>query len=112
MAWRGYHRGHAAAAGRRARRWVALTDEDGVLVLVNRRLEEMFGYEHRELVGQPVETPIPADLEHAHRIHRAGYAQAPKARPMGVGARLVGLRKDGTSVNAHVRRGRSPGGRC
>ena len=69
---------------------VALTDDDGVLVLVNRRLEEMFGYEHGELAGQPVETLIPAGLEHAHRIHRAGYAQAPKARPMGAGARLVG----------------------
>jgi anti-anti-sigma factor len=81
---------------------VALTDADGVLVLVNRRLEEMFGYEHGELGGQPVETLIPADLQQAHRIHRAGYAQAPKARPMGAGARLVGLRKDGATFPVEI----------
>jgi anti-anti-sigma factor len=73
---------------------VALTDDDGALVLVNRRLEEMFGYAHGELIGRPVESLLPADLRAVHVSHRAGYAQQPRARPMGVGQRLVGLRKD------------------
>ena len=81
---------------------VALTDDDGVLALVNRRLEDMFGYEHGELVGQPVESLIPAVLQEAHRSHRAAYAQAPKARPMGAGARLVGLRKDGGTFPVEI----------
>jgi anti-anti-sigma factor len=81
---------------------VALTDDDGVLALVNRRMEDMFGYEHGELAGQPVESLIPADLLEAHRIHRAGYAQAPRARPMGAGARLVGLRKDGATFPVEI----------
>ena len=49
---------------------VALADDDGTLALVNRRLEEMFGYEHGELAGQPVESLIPADL-------RGGAPQPP-----------------------------------
>jgi len=81
---------------------VALTDDDGVLALVNRRLEDMFGYAHDELIGHPVESLIPADLRAAHRNHRAAYAQAPGARPMGAGARLVGLRKDGTTFPVEI----------
>jgi anti-anti-sigma factor len=81
---------------------VALADDDGLLALVNRLAEEMFGYEQGELVGQPIESLVPADLRAAHRGHRAAYSQAPTARPMGVGARLVGLRKDGATFPVQV----------
>jgi anti-anti-sigma factor len=81
---------------------VALADDDGTLALVNRRVEEMFGYEHAELAGQPVESLIPADLRAAHHAHRAGYARTPRTRAMGEGMRLVGLRKDGTTFPVQV----------
>jgi len=81
---------------------VALVGDDGVLALVNRRAEEMFGYEHAELTGQLVESLIPADLRAAHRGYRAGYVQEPRTRPMGAGARLVGLRKDGATFPVQV----------
>lgn len=81
---------------------VVLADDDGALVLVNRRLEDMFGYAHGELAGRPVESLLPADLRAAHRGHRAGYARAPRARPMGAGARLVGVRKDGATFPVSV----------
>ena len=81
---------------------VALTDSDGTLALANLRLEEMTGYTHGELTGCPVESLVPADLRAAHRGYRAAYAQAPRARPMGAGARLVALRKDGTTFPAVI----------
>ncbi len=81
---------------------VALADHHGMLLLTNRRLEEMFGYQHGELRGQPVEQLIPAHLQDAHRRHRAGHGQAPATRPMGAGARLVGLRKDGSTFPAEI----------
>ena len=81
---------------------VALADHEGMLALANRRLEEMFGYEHAELADRPVESLIPADLQAAHRTHRAAYALAPRARPMGAGARLVGLRKDGSTFPVQI----------
>jgi len=81
---------------------VALIDGGGTLALANLRLEEMFGYEHGELIGRPVESLVPADLQAAHRGHRAAYARAPRARPMGAGARLVALRKDGTTFPAVI----------
>jgi anti-anti-sigma factor len=81
---------------------VTLTDDDGTLVLVNRRVEAMFGYEHGELAGVSVESLLPQDLRTTHRKHRAGYTQVPRARPMGTGARLIGLRKDGSTFPVEV----------
>jgi PAS domain S-box-containing protein len=81
---------------------LALTGDDGKIVLVNRRCAEMFGYEPTELVGRPVETLVPADLRTAHQRHRAAYARAPEARPMGDRARLVGLRKDGATLPVEI----------
>jgi len=76
---------------------VALTD-GGRIVLANRRLAEMFGYQPGELVGQAVEVLVPAGLRAGHREHRAGYARQPVSRPMTRRARLVGLAKNGTTV--------------
>ena len=85
--------------------WMAPRRADGAGVIAraaNLRLEEMFGYEHGELTGRPVELLVPAGLQAAHRGHRAAYARAPRARPMGAGTRLVALRKDGTSFPAEI----------
>jgi anti-anti-sigma factor len=81
---------------------VAMADSDGMLALASRRLEETFGYGHGELPGHPVERLIPPDLQAAHRRHWAAYTQAPHARFMGAGTRLVGLRKDGTTFPVEV----------
>lgn len=77
---------------------VALADEDGTIVLANRKLAAMFGYQPAELAGQPVEALVPAGLREAHRWHRAAYERKPTARPMADRARLAGLRSDGTTV--------------
>jgi anti-anti-sigma factor len=69
---------------------VALADGEGTLVLASRRLEEMFGYQPTELTGQPLERLIPAHL------------QAARARPIGTGALLTGLHKDGTTFPVEI----------
>jgi anti-anti-sigma factor len=69
---------------------VALADGEGTLVLASRRLEKMFGYQHTELTGQPVERLIPAHL------------QAAQARPVGTGVLLTGLRQDGTTFPVEI----------
>jgi anti-anti-sigma factor len=81
---------------------VVLADAGGTIALASAPLEHMFGYGRGELDGHPVESLIPAGLQAAHRGHRARYAQAPAARPMGAGAPLVGLRKDGTTFPAQI----------
>jgi PAS domain S-box-containing protein len=69
---------------------VALADGEGTLVLASRRLEEMFGYQPTELTRQPLERLIPAHL------------QAARARPVGAGALLTGLHKDGPTFPVEI----------
>jgi len=77
---------------------IALAGQDGTIVLANRRLAGMLGYQPAGLAGQPVEALVPAGLREAHRGHRAGYARRPIARPMADRARLVAVRRDGGTV--------------
>ncbi|CAA9285319.1 MAG: hypothetical protein AVDCRST_MAG56-4077 [uncultured Cytophagales bacterium] len=79
-----------------------ITDEGSHVQLVNAQAERLFGYTRAELVGQPVETLIPAALGSRHRQHRAAYAAAPKVRGMGVGLDLKGVRKDGTEFPVEI----------
>jgi two-component system, NarL family, sensor histidine kinase DevS len=81
---------------------VALADDRGTIVLASLRLDEMFGYQHGEVLGHPVEFLVPAHLQDGHRSLRVGYDRAPRIRPMGDQGRLVGLRKDGTTFPAQI----------
>ncbi len=81
---------------------VILGNEDGVLVLANRRAEDMFGYRPGELIGQPVESLVPGDVRDVHLTERAEYARDPVARLMGSRRRLAGQRKDGSTFPAWV----------
>ena len=69
---------------------VALADGEGTLVLASWRLEKIFGYERTELTGQRLDRLIPAHL------------QAARARPVGTGVLLTGLRKDGTTFPVEI----------
>lgn len=77
-------------------------DRSGAIVFVNERTESLFGYEHGELLGRPVETLLPDRLATAHVQHRAAFVTAPAMRPMGLGLDLVGRRKDGTEFPADI----------
>ena len=81
---------------------VVLASEDGVLVLANRRAEDMFGSRPGELIGRPVESLVPAALRTAHVTQRAGYTGEPVARPMGSRVRLAGQRQDGSTFPVRV----------
>ncbi|HEY4015682.1 MAG TPA: PAS domain S-box protein [Polyangiaceae bacterium] len=75
---------------------------DGKIVLVNERAETLFGYGRKELLDQPVERLVPERFRGTHSAHRAQYASAPLARPMGGGRELWGLRKDGSEFPVEI----------
>jgi protein-histidine pros-kinase len=77
-------------------------DGDGEIVLVNSQTERLFGYSRAELLGRNVEVQIPARYAHDHPRHRQGFSTAPRARSMGAGLELYGLRRDGTEFPVEI----------
>lgn len=75
---------------------------DGRIQIANRMAEELFGYESGELLGQPLESLVPADVRHKHAAVREGFTLVPKRRTMGVGMDLQGCRKDGSEFPIEV----------
>ena len=68
----------------------------------NSQSEALFGYTRDQLHGQLVEVLIPERFRKVHPDHRTGYFGEPRARPMGAGIVLYGLRKDDTEFPAEI----------
>lgn len=81
---------------------IVLVDREGTIILVNNETEKMFGYQREELIGQVVETLIPARYRSKHPEYLQNYFVDPEARMMGVGRDLRGLRKDGTEFSIEI----------
>ena len=75
---------------------------DGVVTLVNRQCEKLFGYRRDELVGNSVEMLMPQRIRARHPGMRAGYQASPSTRFMGVGRDLFGLTKDGREIPIEI----------
>jgi PAS domain S-box-containing protein len=77
-------------------------DETGTIVLVNREIERLFGYEREELVGQSIDVLVPPRFRERHPAFRRSFFGSPQARPMGAGRDLFGLRKDGSELPVEI----------
>lgn len=81
---------------------IVLVDNDGRIVFVNSRLEQLFGYSERELIGQSIEMLIPERFRRQHQDDRSAYSLNPVARPMGWGRDLFALHKDGQEFSVEI----------
>lgn len=81
---------------------IVVANQKGEIVLVNPRVEKLFGYLHSELIGNKIEILIPSRFEKTHVSRRDSYFHAPLARPMGQGMSLFGQRKDGKEFPVEV----------
>jgi len=81
---------------------MVMVNTAGEIVLVNAETETLFGYRREELLGRPVETLVPERFRAAHPAARAGFVACPRARRMGEGRDLFGLRKDGTEFPVEI----------
>jgi len=81
---------------------VVIVDAAGLIQIVNRQTEVLFGYPRAELLGQPVEVLLPERFRGQHVSHRTGYQGDPHTRPMGTGLELFGLRRDGSEFPLEI----------
>lgn len=75
-----------------------LVNSEGNIIRANRQCSELFGYDYDEFPGLTIENLIPERFVHRHAIYRKGFITSPRLRPMGAGAELFALRKDGTEL--------------
>jgi len=81
---------------------MVMVDQKGRIVLVNREVERLFGYDRTELVGTSIERLVPERFRGRHPGFREGFFNAPDVRAMGAGRDLFGLRKDGSEVPIEI----------
>jgi len=81
---------------------VVMVDRRGVIVLVNRETERLFGYTRDELVGQSIERLVPSRFKSSHPDMRQGFLANPQARAMGAGRDLFGVHKDGSEIPVEI----------
>jgi len=81
---------------------MVIVDHDARIVLVNAQVEEKFGYQRAELIGQSVEVLVPERFAGNHVSFRSGYVKEPRTRPMGLAGDLFARRKDGTEFPVEI----------
>ena len=87
---------------------ILVMDREGRIVNANRRLEAIFGYPRRALVGETIESLMPERFRGRHVGHRHGFFQAPHVREMGHGLELYGQRVDGSEFPVDILLGVMP----
>jgi diguanylate cyclase (GGDEF)-like protein/PAS domain S-box-containing protein len=81
---------------------MVLVNTQGIVVLANERVCNLFGYEEGALTGKPVADLIPERYRETHGRLLEEYFQAPHVREMGIGMELVGRHADGSEFPVEI----------
>jgi len=81
---------------------IIMVGADGTIEMVNVQAETIFGYARAELLGRPIEVLLPEHYRSHHPGLRNAFFADPRARLMGAGRDLNGVRKDGTEFPVEI----------
>ncbi|HVZ55921.1 MAG TPA: PAS domain S-box protein [Chitinophagaceae bacterium] len=79
-----------------------VVNQAGRIELVNRRAEMLFGYDRHQLLGQPLEILIPAEIRARYSGYFLHYLKQPQVRNKAMGKELQALRRDGERVPVEI----------
>jgi len=81
---------------------VVICDQNDKIIQHNTELSSLFGYEHQELIGKPIEILLPEESQQQHRAQFMAYMSNPEKKNMGMGREYLGRRKDGSIFPVEV----------
>ena len=76
---------------------MVVIDEAGLITSFSTTAEEMFGYEHDEIIGENVKLLMPSPYRVEHDGYLKRYIETDEKRIIGIGRTVVGCKKDGTT---------------
>ncbi len=79
-----------------------MTDESGTITLVNRQIEQLFGYPREELLSKGIEKLVPQRFWGAHTEQRKQFFQDPESGMIRQTRELFGLRADGSEFPIEI----------
>jgi PAS domain S-box-containing protein len=81
---------------------LVIIDQQGIIQIVNKQTEKLFGYTRKELLGQSIDMLVPVRSVHLHKGHVKNYFSRPHARPMGEGLDLFARKKSGEEFPVEI----------
>lgn len=75
---------------------IVIVNQEGRIIAVNTKTEELFGYGRIELLDQSIEVLVPEGLREKHRRHSMDFVADGQLRALEIKSELRGRRQDGT----------------
>ncbi len=79
-----------------------MVSKQGVIELINKATEEIFGYDREELIGEKIEMLVPQEFRVPHPNFIKSYINKPEPRSMGIGRELFGKHKSGRLIPLEI----------
>jgi PAS domain S-box-containing protein len=79
-----------------------LVDADGIVLVANPVVGELFGKTQEEFVGSSIDELVPLEFRGTHAHRRAEFGAAPSSRPMGTGLQLFAQHSSGEMFPVEV----------